>query len=273
MTARRASLAAAVGGGVGVLGGLIGLGGAELRLPFLRLLFGLEARRVVALNLAISLVTLVASIAQRLWTTPLEPLRPLAPVIVALAIGAMAGAYAGASLAHRVSRARLELVTFVLLFAVGIAMGVEPFLPEHGGRIADGMAALLPLALAFGVAIGTVSSLLGVAGGEMLIPTLLFVFGLAVKPAGTAASMVSFALVSVGCVKHARAGAFADRAALHDLVVPMGLASIAGALVGARLVSYVPSEVLKVALGLLLVGSSIRIFTHARPTPLTAPAS
>ena len=204
---RRTSIAAAVGGVVGILGGLIGLGGAELRLPFLRLVFGLDARRVVALNLAISLVTLLASLGQRLWSTPLELLRPLAPAIAALAVGAMAGAYVGASLAHRVSRARLELVTFVLLFGIGVAMSVEAFLPEHGGAISDELVVLVLVALAFGVAIGTLSSLLGVAGGELLIPTLIFVFGLAIKPAGTAASMASFALVTVGCVRHARAGA------------------------------------------------------------------
>ncbi len=101
-------LAAAIGAPIGLLGGLIGLGGAEFRLPFLKATFRFETRRAIALNLAISFVTLVASLALRLRSTSLDALAPLAPVIVAVAVGAMLGAYLGVGYAHRVSTARLR---------------------------------------------------------------------------------------------------------------------------------------------------------------------
>jgi uncharacterized membrane protein YfcA len=47
---------------IGLLGGLIGLGGAEFRLPVLAGVFRYPARRAVALNLAISVITVVSAL-------------------------------------------------------------------------------------------------------------------------------------------------------------------------------------------------------------------
>jgi uncharacterized membrane protein YfcA len=58
----RPGTALAVGAAVGVLGGLIGLGGAEFRLPLLIGLFALLAHQAVRLNLLVSLVTVAASV-------------------------------------------------------------------------------------------------------------------------------------------------------------------------------------------------------------------
>ena len=41
--------------------------------------------------------------------------------------------------------------------------------------------------LCAGILIGLVSSILGVAGGELLTPTMMFIFGADIKTAGTAA--------------------------------------------------------------------------------------
>jgi hypothetical protein len=55
----RIGLAVASGLAVGILGGLIGLGGAEFRLPLLVALFAYTLRQAIPLNLAISLVAVV----------------------------------------------------------------------------------------------------------------------------------------------------------------------------------------------------------------------
>ena len=56
---------ASVGAAVGVAGGLIGLGGAELRLPYLVGVLKLTAHQAVAVNLAVSLGTILAAIPAR----------------------------------------------------------------------------------------------------------------------------------------------------------------------------------------------------------------
>src|ERR1041384_4048352 len=58
---RRPLAAACAGAAVALLGGLIGLGGAEFRLPILIAIFAMFPRRAVRTNLLISLVTLAIS--------------------------------------------------------------------------------------------------------------------------------------------------------------------------------------------------------------------
>lgn len=55
---------------VGTLGGLIGLGGAEFRLPLLIGLFGFDALSAVILNKAISLIVVASSLPFRMGAVP-----------------------------------------------------------------------------------------------------------------------------------------------------------------------------------------------------------
>ena len=116
----------------------------------------------------------------------------------------------------------------------------------------------------FGLAIGLVSSLLGVAGGEIIIPTLVFAFGADIKTAGTASLLVSLPTVLVGVVKYASRGAFTDKSILSNTVAPMGVGSVIGAIVGGLLVGIIPSAVLKVTLGIILNVSAFRVFHKAK---------
>ncbi len=91
----RAVLNFLVGLSVGVAGGLIGLGGAELRLPYLVGVLGLAAKAAVPINLAVSLVTVVASLPVRLAKTEPSALAAWWPIVLALVVGAMVAAYVG----------------------------------------------------------------------------------------------------------------------------------------------------------------------------------
>jgi uncharacterized membrane protein YfcA len=120
---RRSPIAALLyGAPIGLLGGLIGLGGAEFRLPVLAGVFGYAARRAVALNLAISLVTVVSALLIRGGTLSFAPLLGLLPVVVAMIAGAVSAAYVGAALVHRVSERLLERVILVFLVVIGAAL-------------------------------------------------------------------------------------------------------------------------------------------------------
>src|SRR5215203_3524230 len=261
---RRSPVAALLyGAPIGLLGGLIGLGGAEFRLPVLAGVFGYAARRAVALNLAISLVTVVSALLIRSGTLSLDPLVALLPVALAMIAGAVSAAFVGVALVHRISEVLLERFILVLLVGIGTALVVEAFLPQEvSGFLPEGSSLLLRLAVAvvLGVLIGLVSSLLGVAGGELIIPTLVFVFGAGIKTAGTASLLISLPTVAVGVFRHTRRGSFANRQDLTETVAPMGAGSVVGAVVGGLLVGLVPAAVLKLVLGVILIGSAVRIF-------------
>ncbi len=249
------------GAPIGLLGGLIGLGGAEFRLPVLAGIFGYRARRAVALNLAISLVTVVSALLIRGGTLSLAPLVSLLPAVAATIVGAASTAYLGTALVHRVSERLLERVILVFLVGIGAVLIVEAFLPQD---VPDLLPEALPIrvvaAVLFGLAVGLVSSLLGVAGGELIIPTLVFAFGADIKTAGTASLLISLPTVAVGVFRHRRLGAFAERRDITQTVAPMGIGSVIGAVAGGLLVGLVPAAALKLALGVILILSAAKIF-------------
>ena len=129
---RRSPIAALLyGAPIGLLGGLMGLGGADFRLPVLAGFFGSAPRRAVALNLAISLVTVVSALLIRGGTLSLAPVLGLLPVALAMIVGAVCAAFVGVGLVHRISERVLERFILVLLVGIGTALVVEAFLPQE----------------------------------------------------------------------------------------------------------------------------------------------
>lgn len=267
-TQRRVSLSFLYAVPIAVLGGLIGLGGAEFRLPVLAGPLRYSVRQAVPLNLAVSLITLATSLVIRGRTLSLDPVTPFLPAIGAMITGAVVTAIVGTALVGRLSNEQLERIILVLLVAIGGALIVEGFLPQEViglvPRVAIWQAST---GVIFGLAIGLVSSLLGVAGGELIIPTMVFAFGADIKTAGTASLLISLPTVFVGVVRYASRGAFTDRRDLRETVAPMGVGSIIGAIVGGLLVGFFPSPLLKIGLGIILMVSAIRIFRHTRAAP------
>jgi uncharacterized protein len=154
-------------------------------------------------------------------------------------------------------------VILVFLVVIGTALIVEPFLPQDvPGLLPDALWIRLLAAVVFGLGIGLVSSLLGVAGGELIIPTLVFAFGVGIKAAGTASLLISLPTVAVGVIRHRRLGSFAGEASadLTRTVTPMGVGSVVRAVVGGFLVGVVPAAALKLVLGAILIVSAVRIF-------------
>jgi uncharacterized protein len=249
---------------IAILGGLIGLGGAEFRLPVLVGPLRYSPRQAVPLNLAVSIITIGAALVIRSRTLSFAPVAPYAPAIAALITGAVIAAWAGTALFGRLSDARLEQMILGLLLVIGVALIVEGFLP-------GGAPALLPAStnvwiatgLIFGLTIGLISSLLGVAGGEVIIPTLVFAYGADIKTAGTASLLISLPTVATGIARYARQRAYTSTS-LAETVAPMGLGSVIGVVVGGLLVGFVSSSVLKGALGLILIASAWRTFRHGR---------
>ena len=80
------------GAGIGTLGGLIGLGGAEFRLPLLIGLFGFGALEAVILNKALSLVVVATALPFRAAVVPCRQVFEHWNVIVTLLSGSVAGA-------------------------------------------------------------------------------------------------------------------------------------------------------------------------------------
>jgi uncharacterized protein len=253
----------ATGVGVATLGGLIGLGGAEFRLPALVALFGIAARVAAPINLAISFVTVAVSLAGRLAILSGGAMIAVADEIGAILVGSLTGAWFGVSLLRRLSDQMLHRVIGLLLLAIAAVLTAEAFLPLRGTL---DLPASGPIPVAAGIiaglGIGAVSSLLGVAGGELIIPTLVLAFAADIKTAGTASLIISLPTMLVGLIRHHGAGAFAGRALIRRVAAPMAAGSVIGALIGAALVGIAAAALIKLLLAAVLVVSGIKLYRH-----------
>jgi uncharacterized membrane protein YfcA len=265
------------GGVIAVLGGLIGLGGAEFRLPVLMDLFGLAPRRAVPLNLLISLVTVATALATRALQGGVAPAWEWRLAIAALIVGGVVGARVGVRLAGRLHATTLERVIAGLLMAIAMLLGIEA---AAGDALLDPFVARdTPVAisgLSLGLVIGVISSLLGVAGGELLIPTFVFVFGADIKTAGTASLLVSLPTVAVGVLRYRASGSHAAQDSVRHVGLPMALGSLARAKLGTGLVGGVDVRVLKAVLAVVLAVSALRMWRSpqaAEPTPIRRSAT
>ncbi|MEU1077103.1 MULTISPECIES: hypothetical protein [unclassified Streptomyces] len=89
---------------------MIGLGGAEFRLPLLIGVFGFTALSAVILNKAMSLIVVPATLPARLTSVPFSDLGARWPTVVNLLAGSLLGAWVGASWAVRMRTATLYRV-------------------------------------------------------------------------------------------------------------------------------------------------------------------
>ena len=269
---RRPLAAACAGAAVAILGGLIGLGGAEFRLPILIAVFALYPHRAVRINLLVSFVVLVVSAASRLSFVHAVNLADQGVEIVGMLFGGIVAAWFGASLLSRIPKTRTIGVIAALLLAVAVLLVVETMLTGVTWELLSRASPWRgPVAVIAGLFVGVISSLLGVAGGEFIIPILIFVFGADIRTAGTASVLISLPVVLTGVARHWSTGHYRSQTLLAFLVLPMCIGSLVGATVGGYLAARAPTDAVRIALAAILAASSLKLWSKRAGAPAPRP--
>jgi uncharacterized membrane protein YfcA len=257
----RSKPAAFLGGAIiGALGGLIGLGGAEFRLPLLIGLFNFAALEAVILNKAMSLVVVASALPFRASTVPFSQIGSHWAIVVNLLAGSLIGAWFGAGWATRLKSETLYKIIAGLLVAIAIILLIghdasagQPLLTGYAQMVAGVIA---------GFIIGIVAALLGVAGGELLIPTLVLLFGADIKLAGSLSLAVSLPTMLVGFMRYSQDQSFSVLRRNTAFVLIMAAGSIVGTFLGGLLLGIVPNAFLLPALSVILVVSALKVYRH-----------
>ena len=256
------NLPAAFGGGaiIGTLGGLIGLGGAEFRLPLLIGLFRFGALEAVILNKAMSLVVVATALPFRAGTVSFAEIGAHWPIILNLLAGSLVGAWVGAGWATRLKSETLYKVLAVLMVGIAVVLLFGHDVRDTGQLLTGAAQVVVGVVLGFGI--GVVASLMGVAGGELLIPTLVLVFGADIKLAGSLSLAVSLPTMLVGFARYSQDQSFAVLSRNRAFLLVMAAGSIIGTFIGGMLLGIVPSGILIPALAGILLLSAIKVWRH-----------
>lgn len=182
------------------------------------------------------------------------------PIIVNLLAGSLLGAWLGAGWATRLKSATLYKVIAAMLVAIAVILVIGHD-ATAGQALLTGVAQMIAGVVA-GFIIGIVASLLGVAGGELLIPTLVLLFGADIKLAGSLSLAVSLPTMLVGFTRYSRDQSFSVLGRNKIFLLVMAAGSIVGTFVGGLLLGIVPNAFLLPALAAILLISAAKVWRH-----------
>jgi uncharacterized protein len=253
------AIAALSGAITGVAAGFIGVGGGEFRIPVLVQVLGLPLEFAARINLVVGLFTVTIGTVRRWGQVAWAPDEVM--LVVVMGGASLAGAALGVVARKTLPLRPLKAVVCVYLVAVGLWMLFESFAHVEHVLLDPSGAARWVLAMAIGFAIAVVSGVMGLAGGEMRIPVLLYLFGVPIKDAGTISLMVSIPTVGAGATTDYRITALPRPAIVIAAI--MGVTSAAGVVIGAAFVPYADANLIKATLGVILLLATVRLTVGA----------
>lgn len=240
---------ALLGALTGLLSGLFGVGGGILLVPLLVGMLGFEQRLAAGTSIAAILpAATIGAISYGIqgnvdWLAA-----------AALAIGMVLGAQVGSYL---LARAPIVFLRWLfMVFLLGVVISLWFVVPQRGDSIE--MTVLLFIVLvATGLATGIASGLLGVGGGVIIVPVLMFFFGASDLVAkGTSLVMLVPGSVS-GTLANSRRRNVDMRSAVVLGIAASVLAPV-GSLVAANITPFVSNALFSILLGLILIQMLVR---------------
>jgi len=237
---------------IAALSSMCGIGGGLFAVPALHYLLGLRLERAVATSLCLVwCVALSATVSEAL-----HPSGALYPRVIAALIG---GSLLGTQLGFRLAR-RLPTRTLKAVFCAVLVLAGARVLALSGGEHASPDASFvagtadLAISAAVGLAAGVAVPLLGVGGGLVVVPALLFALP-QVGFAGARAAALAMAIVSASrslWLYHGQGGIDWPRG------LRFGLGGAAGAVAGVQLAHLGGAALGEGLLGAVLVLAAAR---------------
>jgi len=224
----------ALGGVVlGAYSAMCGIGGGVFAVPWLVFGFGLPMPQAVA-N---SLVLVAASTSSATAFEALHPERALhVPTIVALVLSALLGTYVGYRLAQRLPVRRMKQLFTLLLLATGVwvlldaVRATDAAVPQLSNLEHDAWAWCAILGIGF--VSGVLAPMMGIGGGLVAVPGLVYLVpDLGYLGARAASLTMSTATAWTSVFLYQRDGTLQGTRA-----VPLALGAAAGAALGIQLV-------------------------------------
>lgn len=220
---------------------MVGLGGGFVMLPVLRLFYGLPPAVAAGTSLVLVVVSSASGSAAYLRQRVVD-----VRIGWLIAGGGIPGGILGAITVKQTSPRVFDWL--FALFLIAIAADIVFNRRKRSGRIATVARTKPAVALTVGFFVGFVSSLFGVGGGVILIPSLLYLTALPVHIVTATSQFAILLTAPVGFIAH-----LVQRDVDWSYALPLAAGGLLGGPIGARLSSRLNSPALFIALALALV--------------------
>lgn len=220
-------------GGAGLIGALLGLlggGGTILTVPLVQAVLGLDTRHAVALSLPVVAAAAATGALLHWRAGRLDPLRA-----VGIALAASLGAFVGARIGRVLPSATQALLLSSTLVVAAIVMWRRRDAASGDVATTRHTAALL----ATGVGVGTLTGLVGVGGGFLVVPALVALGGFTAAEAVRTSLVVITFSATTAALGYTGVDVPWDTAAVMAVAASLGVAggTTAGLKLPARLVN------------------------------------
>lgn len=230
--------------GIGVSLGLIGGGGSVIAVPVLVYVLGVDPHQAIGMSLAVvGMVSFIGMLAYaRKGTVD-------GKTGVVFGGAGVLGAFMGSQLTYLVAPTTLMLLFSGLMIVIASVMLVRTSPVEQAWERAP---IRLANAIGIGMAVGALTGFLGVGGGFLIVPALLFFGGLAMKEAVGTSLLVIAINCTAGLLGHWHHGGFDVRLTLLVTVV-----AAVGTLVGTRLAASASPAHLRSSFAVVVLGVAV----------------
>jgi uncharacterized membrane protein YfcA len=237
---------------VGLFSGLFGVGGGVILVPLLVLLFAVEQKRAQATSLVV--VALAAVTGATTYSFGFSVLWEAVPFLIA---GGLIGTWGGSALVVRIATKWLQLGFSLLLVGAAARLVFLSFSDEISNVPELGASVVFGYFLA-GLAMGLLSSLLGVGGGVIVVPLLVTFFGFSQQLAQGTSLVAMVPIALLGAWRLTKSG-FTQ----WGQGIRIGVAAALGAVAGATVALVTASSVLQIGFAALLVFAATQLVRKA----------
>lgn len=245
-----------IGMAAGAFGGLLGLGGGMIIIPFLVKFAGLSQHKAHGTSLVSLVFTACAGSFPYLWHGNIDV---MAAVILAGAAVFTAGL--GATCCHLFSEERLKRTFGIFLIVMALLIIVKSFLPPLA-HPATGIAKWV-LLVGVGLATGFLSGLLGIGGGVVMVLFMVLILGYEQPLAQGTSLLAMIPGGAVGGWTHWKQGTVV-REHLFGLISGI----VIGAMAGGVVAQHMPAIALRIAFVTFLLWIGYRYTTStSAPSP------
>ncbi|WP_448546707.1 sulfite exporter TauE/SafE family protein [Thalassotalea fusca] len=247
---------------IGFLAGLLGIGGGLLIVPILVYvlpLFKVDAALVMPIALATSLASIVFTATSATWAHHKNaniPWKTAKPLAVVMALGALIGAKIADSLPSDLLRG--IFATAVILLAAYMLLSIR----VHKTKPLPDIWVLR----AIGIFTGFLSSLMGISGGAILVPTLTY-YSMSIRLAIGTATVCGFVVATFGALGFVLTGLDQDNLppwSVGYIYLPALLGMVTTSFVfaplGVKWAAKLPVRTLKKCFAAFLILVAVRMF-------------